>query len=193
MRAYDTTMEQYKIEQLPRTRAALRQFYKYLRRDFPRNERIPYFAFAYAVLRSGVLRPVLLLDGDMEVGYMVYSDVPGHNLTNIAYFAVHPRYRSGGHGSRFLRLFRQQVQTGLLLEVEDPDTGKTPADKDLRMRRIAFYQRNGFRLAPGVKLRVFGVSNLLMLDTDVQVDDWKALYRRIYSRLLNRNSDRHVV
>lgn len=64
-----------------------------------------------------------------------------HDFIFIDYLLVTSNSRSRGLGSRILERFKQKNKM-ILLEVEPPDD--EDVDKD---RRLAFYQRNGFRVA----------------------------------------------
>lgn len=59
----------------------------------------------------------------------------------VEHLAVSPNQRNGGYGAEILRSLKAQHQGIIVLEVE------LPQDETSR-RRIAFYERNGFRLCP---------------------------------------------
>ncbi len=68
----------------------------------------------------------------------------------LEYLAVAREYRGKNYGAALLRHVVRSVGAlgkaeGIILEVESDDDG-TDADRDLRKRRIGFYQRNGAQL-----------------------------------------------
>ncbi|MGN0262121.1 MAG: GNAT family N-acetyltransferase [Eggerthellaceae bacterium] len=60
----------------------------------------------------------------------------------VDHFAVNPRLRGGGIGSRMIGALKELSDDPICLEVELPET------RDAQ-RRIAFYERNGFSLCEG--------------------------------------------
>lgn len=63
-------------------------------------------------------------------------------LLYVDHFAVNPRLRGGGIGSKMIGALREVSDDPIFLEVELPET------RDAQ-RRIAFYERNGFHLCEG--------------------------------------------
>lgn len=59
----------------------------------------------------------------------------------IEHFAISPALRGGGFGASVLEKLTRETSNPIVLEVELPTT-------DLARRRIAFYERCGFRLLP---------------------------------------------
>lgn len=55
----------------------------------------------------------------------------------IEHFAVKPEYRNGGRGAKFLQDMIAQLDKPVVLEVEPPLD-------EMSVRRIGFYERNGF-------------------------------------------------
>lgn len=51
-----------------------------------------------------------------------------------------------GYGSKFLELLTGVLTdfNGIIAEVEDPEKARDENDKKQRLRRVAFYERNGF-------------------------------------------------
>jgi len=67
----------------------------------------------------------------------------------MEYLAVDRHFRNYGVGSILLDFVRQELQAqpnaGIILEVEPPSTAKG-TERQLRVRRIRFYQRHGAAL-----------------------------------------------
>lgn len=85
-----------------------------------------------------------------------YDDLPECRAAALWYMAVVPGLRSKGIGSRLYQHILQQLGAAqpaaeaLLLEVETPELTHTPKERELAVKRIAFYQRNGAKLLRGI-------------------------------------------
>src|SRR5699024_4135254 len=81
-------------------------------------------------------------DQGQFVGFAYVIHVKG--LHYVLYLAVNDRLRSQGYGSRILTTLKQHYHgVPLALDVEAPDP--TVANNHQRLRRLAFYRKNGFR------------------------------------------------
>lgn len=76
----------------------------------------------------------------------------------LDYFAVLQGLRGSGYGSKFLSAVQEKLTPFdlTLLEVERIDSARTDAEREIRRRRVGFYQKNGCRLS-GVRSTVYGV------------------------------------
>ena len=103
---------------------------------------------------SVVGRALALLDGDAVVGFALCDHLAESNLLHLKYLAVDPARRSQGSGARLLHAVAAAGETiaqaagkngcrGVLIEIEIPDSPPSDADRSLRTRRIAFYERHG--------------------------------------------------
>ena len=143
---------------------------------FPPEERRPFFSLW---LLSAIKAPVSLrayMDGK-DLGGFVLSVDSGKYLY-ISFIAVNPALRGKGYGSRMLEALRQQHPgRPLLVEVEAPDPA---ADNQAqRVKRMAFYEKNGFfDLDRTITGR--GVTYKI-LSTEGTFD--RAAYREIFSHL----------
>ena len=111
----------------------------------------------FAHLRAGdskVGRALALLDGDAVVGFALCDHLAESNLLHLKYLAVDPARRSQGSGARLLHAVAAAGETiaqaagkngcrGVLIEIEIPNSPPSDADRSLRTRRIAFYERHG--------------------------------------------------
>ncbi len=149
-----------------------------LRRDFPGAELKPLGAMLRLIER-GQYDPLLALDDASPVGYAMVWLPPEKNGALLEYLGVFPDRRSGGLGAQILALLTQQYGQ-VFGEVEFPDSGD-PAENGLRRRRIAFYERNGFRLLD-YECALFGVHFNCMYHGP-ETDDRKveALHRSVYA------------
>ncbi len=110
----------------------------------------------FARVRAGdsmIGRALALLDADAVVGFALCDYLAASNLLHLKYLAVDPTRRSQGAGARLLNAVAAAGETiaqaigrhgcrGVLIEIEIPDSPPPDADRSLRTRRIAFYERN---------------------------------------------------
>ena len=92
----------------------------------------------------------LAVAGAQLLGLAVVRPLTGYPAAFLEYLAVATEARSAGIGSRILTRMRQGVAdtaeataAGLLFEVDPPEAADSGSERELRWRRIAFYQRNG--------------------------------------------------
>jgi GNAT superfamily N-acetyltransferase len=132
---------------------------------FPEEERVSEQALLRAIRRreqaqeEGRFHFQIALAGGQVTGIAIFDYYPQTRLGFISYLAVDPRRRNGGLGAQ---LYRHLVATiagdgqtespalGVTFEVERPELARDPADRDLRQRRIGFYQRNGAQIVPRI-------------------------------------------
>lgn len=79
----------------------------------------------------------VVLDGEQAIGIITYWDFG--SFCYVEHFATHPEARNHGYGSRVLDCLCHKLATPIVLEVEIPDN-------ETAVRRIGFYERNGFKL-----------------------------------------------
>lgn len=121
-------------------------------RDFPASERRPMFMISEPMRRGEYLTYVL--DGAAAPdAYATVIDVGGRFI-HLECFAVAESLRGHGTGSRFIPMLREEhAGRTIILECESPQAAADEAERELRCRRIAFYERLGARrLQTGWKL-----------------------------------------
>ena len=111
--------------------------------DFPKSELKPLKGM-HNLMDQGVYDPLLVTEGGQAVGYALVWLPRQRNGALLEYFGVLRGLRNGGIGSRILDLLTQRY--GQLFGEAEAPTSEDPAENDLRRRRIAFYERNGFRV-----------------------------------------------
>lgn len=112
------------------------------RASFPKDERIPLpFLHLLTILRKNA-RFLAFYDGEDLVGFAhVISD---GELLFVLFLAVDPTARSQGYGSRILAALREAYPDHeMFLEIEP--VGTDAPNEEQRVRRLAFYERNGLR------------------------------------------------
>ena len=124
----------------------LRQVYRtFVRADFPPNERRS-LASIESLRRTGRYDTWGIFAGEKLLAYaFLWRTAEGH-CALLDYLAVCPDGRGGGLGTQALELLQARYGRScpLLVEAEAPEPGTPPEEE--RRRRLAFYQRAGFRL-----------------------------------------------
>jgi ribosomal protein S18 acetylase RimI-like enzyme len=98
----------------------------------------------------------LAVNGEYLLGLALVSHFTDFPAAYLEYLAVDPAARSAGTGSRILDYVRHDLANGgrpdvkgIIFEVERPEDAKDNAERELRERRIGFYQRAGAVLVDG--------------------------------------------
>lgn len=146
--------------------------------DFPKSELKPLRAML-SLMDMGRYDPLLVTENGETVGYaMVW--LPGErNGALLEYFGVLRGKRNGGIGSRILTLLAERY--GQLFGEAEAPASADPAENDLRRRRIAFYERNGFRVLD-YECALFGVHfNCLYRGSETDDRKVEKLHRGVYA------------
>lgn len=144
------------------------------RSAFPRCERIPFFMLRHMLKRGEAELIAVESDSGRFGGFAVM--MRRGDLVMLSYFAIHPKLRGRGIGSRVLKaLMRHFADSRFILEIED--VNEPCADRETRQRRRDFYLRNGMKPA-GFTARVF-MSDLEILTSGkpVTFEEYRELYR----------------
>ena len=123
-----------------------------------------------------------MYDADGLHGYALTWLEPGIPFALLDYFGTLESQRGTGLGTRMLDMLSEHYKDyrGVFGEAEgafSPDT----AEKALQERRLAFYERNGFRYG-GYDCALFGVHYLPLIrgDEDVTAEELLDAHQRIY-------------
>lgn len=84
-------------------------------------------------------------EDDTPVGYALMWESEDGAWALLDYLAVLRGKRNGGIGGRILDALTLRWPN-LVLEAEDPDCTADPVARELRLHRLGFYGRNGFRV-----------------------------------------------
>lgn len=108
--------------------------------SFSKEERMPFgLMVAMSYLRHTDF--LAFYDGEVLCGW-VYMATMGRQ-TFIMFFAVDERLRSRGYGSQILQYVETRYPQNVLLVSIEPCI-EACGNRDLRLKRKAFYRRNGF-------------------------------------------------
>ncbi len=167
----------------PKTLIQWLQIYILYHKSFPANEKKP-FSRILSTYRKG----------RADVWYLSYKGyfaglaitINSADTILLDYYAISPRMRGYGIGSRVLRsMQRHYAPKGLLLEIESC-TPDAPNLKE-RTRRKEFYLRN--RMVPlNIDVLLFGVEmELLGYNCQVDFSKYRSIYAENYGKLLAKN------
>lgn len=160
------------------------KIYSLYRRAFPREERKPFRAIL-DIHRSGRGDVWYCSSGSGFAGFA--STVTDDKLVLVDYLAVAPAKRDGGIGSGILSALKEHY-TGKHLFLEIESVWEDVPDRDARLRRKAFYLRNGFT-PMNLMIWLFGVKmEVLGVDCKFDFDE----YLRFYTERLSPWTAEHI-
>lgn len=132
-------------ELLPHDYPAFLRIYE---ESFPPDERRPYADAAslrqFVDTTDGRFRILGCFGNGQLIGFISYWVFDGYHY--IEHFAVDSTQRGNNIGGRMLDSFLSDISGQVLLEVELPED-------EMSRRRIAFYERHGFRCHHGLPYR----------------------------------------
>lgn len=146
---------------------------------FPESERRP-IEWLCRLLKE---EPAMHLVTEGESAMLCYWRFP--EFVYVEYLAVDKSLRSQGMGGRIISQLVESVDVPVILEVEPPVD-------DLTRRRVAFYQRHGFRLlsipyeqpsygvAPGLPLRLMLCVRDATMHVPTAEDMAAVIHERVY-------------
>ena len=140
--------------------------------SFPGKERYP-LAFLYRKAARIGVRFLSVLDEGRFIGFIYVIEKP--HFAYLYYIAVEPDERKKGYGSRILQVIQRMYRgKTVVVSIESPDE-KGIANRGERQRRLAFYERNGFRRLSVRTKEVGVVYELLGTGADVTKADYLSL------------------
>jgi GNAT superfamily N-acetyltransferase len=140
-----------------------KKIYKMIKHDFVPGEYAPY-GILYHQLQDGILKGYILLEGDCEVAYSICTEVQTNDYILLSFLAVYEGMRGRGIGTGFLEKLSAMYsdKNGIIVEVEKPENAKTNGEKDIRQKRIHFYQKAGFSLLSDIEYTIWDMPMHLM-------------------------------
>jgi GNAT superfamily N-acetyltransferase len=140
---------------------------------FPKEERLPFFALRALTVREGC-NITAYYDGDTFCGF-TYDAVRG-DILYLMFFAVNGALRGKGYGSAILSYLKEQYpDKAIVLNIEllDPDA----ENYDDRVRRLRFYEKNGFHDTGYNIDEVGGTFRILSTAKDFVPDAYLAVFK----------------
>ena len=149
-------------------------------RAFPPTELKPLKSML-TLMEQGRYEALGMYDEDGLHGYALFWLEPGIPFALLDYFGTLEGQRGSGLGTRMLDLLADYYKNyrGIFGEAEgvfSPD----PEEAAVQKRRLAFYERNGFRYG-GYDCALFGVHYLTLIrgDADVSAEELLDAHQRI--------------
>lgn len=112
---------------------------------FPADELKPTSTIETLLEQNAYLGLGLFNEANHLMGYALFLTVPDLDVILLDYYAILASYRDLGLGSFFLQKIRKYFHQfhGILIETEDIDDTSNDAERSERIRRNAFYRKNG--------------------------------------------------
>ncbi len=133
--------------------------------DFPKNEVKPLSRITELYEKQLYFAYSLYGDDHALLAYAFLYAAPNSDYLLLDYFAVLKSMRGEGLGTKVLSLLSTEIEThfsGLIIEAENPVFAETAEEKEIRIRRIQFYERNGFERTK-ILCRLFGVEYCILV------------------------------
>lgn len=147
-------------------------------RAFPPAERKPFYIIRKKQSEGSM--EILSIESDAGDFLGLAITILYKDIVLLDYFAVDDSQRNNGTGSSSLRLlFERYSGKRFLLEIEAPDipSENTPE----RIRRKAFYLRNGMTVMP-FRVNLFGIEmEILTNGAQVTFDEYHAIFTNLFS------------
>ena len=137
---------------------------KHIVKDFPREERRSLNKFKKRITR-GKEEVYLYLENEKEKAYAII--VVLDNYVMVSFLAVFKEYRGEGIGTKLLKEINDNFSNkkGILLEVENPKYSKSQEEKEIRERRIKFYEKSNYNIVDGVEINSHSIMfNIMILN-----------------------------
>ncbi|MBQ8351189.1 MAG: GNAT family N-acetyltransferase [Clostridia bacterium] len=146
---------------------------------FPPEEKKP-FSLILEKNNAGSME-ILALEGDDGAFLGLAILILHQDLALLDYLAIAPHRRGGGIGTQALALLRERYAgKRFLLEIEDADEAGASNRAD-RIRRRAFYLRNGLCEMP-YRVLLFGVQMRILTDgSPISFDEYHAIFPAVFS------------
>ena len=147
---------------------------------FPENEKKP-FSMLVEGQKKGLIELLAAEDGPAGSGCLVGEAILSlhEDVVLLEYFAVAESFRGRGAGSRMLQSLRERYRgQRLILEIES--TGVESENREQRLARKRFYERNGMNCLD-YSVSVMGVEmEMLSFGSSVGYEEYHAVYEKVY-------------
>lgn len=170
------------------TRAATKEQYRQIEalymRAFPKEERKPFSRMVKKQAEGSMELLCIEDDAGLFLGLAIY--VLDGDLALLDYLAIMEEYRNQGIGSKILsRLQTYYPGKRFLLEIED--AAAESEDQSMRIRRKAFYLRNGMKVMPFL-VNLFTVEmEVLTFETEVGYEEYFDIYNHVFGPEISKH------
>ena len=174
-----------KMFEVQNTQQIISIFNEYMVFDFPQDELKP-LAHILSMVEDGTCTFYALRQNKEVLSYFSVC-VNGEGLL-VDYLAVNEKYRGQGIGTKALEFLKSAANNKyIIVECEDEEKSKDETDRKTTLKRIAFYERSGFKIS-GVSSNLFGVDYIILTyPTELSKEKVKELYSTVYLRMLGKS------
>lgn len=159
----------------------------HIKKDFPHIERPPCFVIKNN-MKNGIKEGYLYIKDNTELAYSINAII--ENFVLISLFAVFSEHRNQGIGTTFLKEMLDNYidKKGIILEVEKPENAKRSEEKEIRNKRISFYENIGFTVYKDIEYSIFKVPMYLMVfsNTKLTKNEIVLAVKNTYSKILRK-------
>lgn len=179
------TIQKLEIPQLEKL------YHAHMEKDFVPQELRPWHSVKH-LTEQGCYDTFACREEGQLVAYAAFARCEAGVL--LDYFAVVPQLRDKGVGSRFFRelkgVFPQFGAPCIFIEVESLESACSPEEREVRRRRIQFYQRCGCEETP-IFAHLFGVEYQIMTfpleeGPSPSLEELEAALLRLYQVIIPR-------
>lgn len=140
---------------------------------FPKEERIPWWLLVASSRRKGIGLSAWL-DGDIFCGFTAWVTV--ENMHFLLFFAIVEEQRGKGCGSAILtELQKRYPAVALNVELLDP----AAENYSQRLRRFAFYRKNGFYDTGWYVWEIGGKFRVLSTQPQLDITAYRTIFRKL--------------
>lgn len=160
------------------SRKRLTDIKKLYLRAFPASERKPFFIIRKKQAEGSM--EILSIEDDNGNFLGLAITILYNDIVLLDYFAIDDNRRNSGAGSSALHLlFEKYSGKRFLLEIEAPDIpSKNTAE---RIRRKAFYLRNGMTVMP-FRVNLFGIEmEILTNGPEVSFEEYHSIFTHLFT------------
>lgn len=139
---------------------------RHIIKDFPREERRSLNKFKKRITK-GQEEVYIYEENGQEKAYIIIADLDNYVL--VSFLAVFEEYRGEGIGTKLLKEIKANFSNkkGILLEVENPEYSISQDEKEIRQRRIKFYQKSNYNIVDGIEIDLHSIMfNIMILNID---------------------------
>jgi GNAT superfamily N-acetyltransferase len=165
-----------------------------IKHDFAQGEYAPYEVL-HSQIQNGVQRGFIFVHGDQDVAYSICAEGQKYPYVLISLFAVYKEFRQSGYGSIFLEEIKKLYsdKAAIIAEVEKPEEAKNKKEKNIRTKRMEFYQKAGFYPVPEIDYSIWHVPmHLMLLSPKAKQISNKELGEAIYDIYFKLMGERYI-
>ncbi|WP_024832341.1 GNAT family N-acetyltransferase [Ruminiclostridium josui] len=151
----------------------VRDLYINIVNDFAQGEYPPYEDL-YKQLEKGIQKGFVLVNDQKDVAYSICTVDSTDSFVLISLLAVYTKYRGKGFGTKFIEILKNRYcdKRSIIVEVEKPEDALEQKERDIREKRIKFYEKAGFILLPDIDYAIWDIPMYLMIlpNETLQID-----------------------